>query len=163
MAAFADRPAAQEMLKTPSNRIQIGAFLIPMLSKLVKRNLVFYCAGLLLIWAPANSLSEEAAAVTHTRAVNPDRPGYDEALITRLQRALRHRGYYGGRINGFLDQQTQEAIARFEVDDGVAVRAVLDRSLLVSLGLIRRHKALRSKKAASGAEKLVLKPHAART
>jgi peptidoglycan hydrolase-like protein with peptidoglycan-binding domain len=101
----------------------------------------------MLIWPPVTSLSEEAGTVTYARAGHSDRRvDYNEALVSRLQRALRRRGYYGGRISGFLGQDTQEAIARFQVEAGDAVSAVPDRSLLVSLGLIRRHKPWASSK-----------------
>jgi hypothetical protein len=130
---------------TVINRDELGSIpvgYLPVISKFVKRNIVFYCLGLMLIWSPATSLSEESGTATYGRTGNSNRRlDYDEALVGRLQRTLRRLGYYGGRISGFLDQDTQEAIARFQVDAGDAVSAVPDRSLLVSLGLIRRHKA----------------------
>jgi Putative peptidoglycan binding domain len=124
-----------------------------MFSRVAKRNCISACVGLILITGAATGLSEERGSENQGQVWNSDRPlDYDGALVTRIQRALRRRGYYGGRTNGFLDQETQEAIARFQVDYGGAVKPVLGRALLVSLGLSRRHRTLSRQKKAHRAQ-----------
>ena len=62
-----------------------------------------------------------------------------ESDIRRVQSALRHLGYYAGAVDGFIGQKTQVAIAKFQVDHHLPVRAQITPALLVSLGLERRH------------------------
>ena len=62
-----------------------------------------------------------------------------ETAIRRVQLALRNLGYYAGAVDGFMGQKTQVAIAKFQVDHNLPVRATITHSLLVSLGMERRH------------------------
>jgi hypothetical protein len=55
------------------------------------------------------------------------------AIVRKVQIALRYRGYYAGFADGFLGQDTQIGIQRFQVDHYLRVTPVIDRSLLVSL------------------------------
>jgi peptidoglycan hydrolase-like protein with peptidoglycan-binding domain len=61
-----------------------------------------------------------------------------ESEIRRVQSALRGLGYYSGAVDGFIGQKTQVAIAKFQVDHHLPVRAQITPALLVSLGLERR-------------------------
>jgi peptidoglycan hydrolase-like protein with peptidoglycan-binding domain len=56
-------------------------------------------------------------------------------IVRKVQRALRTRGYYTGRGDGFLGQNTALAIQRFQVDHDQIARPYIDRELLVSLGI----------------------------
>ena len=61
--------------------------------------------------------------------LTPDQVTVDVQL--RLQRA----GYYDGPVDGILGQMTQEAIAAFQADNGLAVTAAIDEPTLATLGL----------------------------
>jgi peptidoglycan hydrolase-like protein with peptidoglycan-binding domain len=65
------------------------------------------------------------------------RPTYspDPAIVRKVQIALRERGYYAGLVDGFLGQNTAIGIQRFQVDHDQIADPVIDRSLLVSLGI----------------------------
>jgi hypothetical protein len=53
----------------------------------------------------------------------------------KVQIALRDRGDYAGFVDGYLGQYTGDGIQRFEVEHCLRVKPVIDRSLLVSLGI----------------------------
>jgi peptidoglycan hydrolase-like protein with peptidoglycan-binding domain len=53
----------------------------------------------------------------------------------RVQLALRQRGYYTGPINGFLGQNTQIAIQKFEICHRCVVAPLVTRWVLVALGI----------------------------
>jgi hypothetical protein len=57
------------------------------------------------------------------------------ATVKKVQIALRDRGYYASSVDGFLGYNTDIAISRFQVDTCQRVKPIIDRSLLVSLGL----------------------------
>lgn len=59
----------------------------------------------------------------------------DPAIVRKVQIVLRNRGYYAGVANGFLGEGTAIGIQRFQVDHCQKVEPVIDRSLLVSLGI----------------------------
>jgi peptidoglycan hydrolase-like protein with peptidoglycan-binding domain len=56
-------------------------------------------------------------------------------VIKQVQIALRQRGYYAGAVDGFMGQQTQTAIQRFQLDHCQRVAPLITRQLLVSLGI----------------------------
>ena len=58
-----------------------------------------------------------------------------DPIVTQVQLALRHRGYYAGPINGFLGQNTQIAIQKFEVCHRCVVAPLVTRWVLVALGI----------------------------
>jgi hypothetical protein len=58
------------------------------------------------------------------------------ATIGKVQIALRNRGYYAGAVDEFIGQGTAIGIQRFQVDHYQRVAPVIDRSLLVSLGIV---------------------------
>jgi hypothetical protein len=59
----------------------------------------------------------------------------NSAIVRKVQIALRDRGYYAGVVDGFLGQDTAFGIQTFQVDQCQRVKPVVDRTLLVSLGL----------------------------
>ncbi len=59
----------------------------------------------------------------------------NSAIVRKVQIALRDRGYYAGFVDGYLGQDTAFGIQRFQVDQCQRVKPVVDRSLLVSLGI----------------------------
>ncbi|HYY28336.1 MAG TPA: peptidoglycan-binding protein [Chthoniobacterales bacterium] len=62
---------------------------------------------------------------------------HDPALVSRVQIALRDRGYYSGNIDGFLGQETANAIELFQVEHCLRAKPVIDRPLLLWLRLRR--------------------------
>jgi len=59
----------------------------------------------------------------------------NDAVVRKVQIALRKQGYYTGITDGFLGQNTAFAIQRFQVDHDQIARPFIDRALLVSLGI----------------------------
>jgi hypothetical protein len=56
--------------------------------------------------------------------------------VRKVQIALRDRGYYAGAVDGYLGEQTGFGIQRFQVDQCQRVKPIIDRPLLVSLGIV---------------------------
>jgi peptidoglycan hydrolase-like protein with peptidoglycan-binding domain len=59
----------------------------------------------------------------------------DARVVRQVQAALRQRGYYAGALTGFMGQETQIAVQRFQIDHGARVWPLIDRRLLVGLGI----------------------------
>jgi hypothetical protein len=57
------------------------------------------------------------------------------ATVRQVQIALRNRGYYAGVVDGFLGEDTAIGIRRLQIDRGERVKPIIDRQLLVSLGI----------------------------
>jgi peptidoglycan hydrolase-like protein with peptidoglycan-binding domain len=56
--------------------------------------------------------------------------------VRKVQVALRDRGDYAGVVDGYLGQNTANGIQRFQVEHcPQRVKPIIDRSLLVSLGI----------------------------
>ena len=62
---------------------------------------------------------------------------HDERQLRKVQIALRHLGYYSGAADGFLGYRTDIAISRFQLERCHPVRPVVDRWLLVNLGIAK--------------------------
>src|SRR5437762_11811483 len=58
-----------------------------------------------------------------------------DQVIVDVQSQLQRDGYYDGPIDGILGPMTQEAIAAFQADNGLAVTAAIDEPTLATLGL----------------------------
>jgi peptidoglycan hydrolase-like protein with peptidoglycan-binding domain len=59
----------------------------------------------------------------------------DAPIVREVQIALRNRGYYADAVDGYVGESTAIGIQRFQVDHCQRVRPVIDRTLLVSLGI----------------------------
>lgn len=57
------------------------------------------------------------------------------ATVRKVQIALRNRGYYAGVVDGFLGDGTATGIQRLQIDRGERVKPIIDRPLLISLGI----------------------------
>jgi peptidoglycan hydrolase-like protein with peptidoglycan-binding domain len=57
-------------------------------------------------------------------------------MVKQVQIALRERGYYAGIVDGYLGQDTGFGIQRFQVDHCLRAKPMVDRLLLVSLGIV---------------------------
>lgn len=60
---------------------------------------------------------------------------FNPAIVRKVQIVLRNRGYYAADLNGYLGQATGNAIQRFQIDHRQKVIPLVDRTLLVSLGI----------------------------
>jgi hypothetical protein len=58
-----------------------------------------------------------------------------DQVIVDVQEQLQRDGYYDGPIDGILGPMTQEAIAAFQADNGLAVTAAIDEPTLATLGI----------------------------
>src|SRR5438128_2923973 len=58
-----------------------------------------------------------------------------DQVIVDVQLQLQRDGYYDGPVDGILGQMTQEAIAAFQADNGLAVTAAIDEPTLATLGI----------------------------
>jgi hypothetical protein len=70
-------------------------------------------------------------------AILPAYHHYDQRQLRQVQISLRRLGYYSGSADGFMGYRTDLAISRFQLDHEHPVRPVVDRWLLVSLGIVR--------------------------
>jgi hypothetical protein len=77
--------------------------------------------------------SEQPVPLVRSQGFYPTSP----AAVRKVQIALRNRGYYAGVIDGFLGDGTTMGIQRLQVDRGERVKPIIDRSLLVSLGIAK--------------------------
>jgi peptidoglycan hydrolase-like protein with peptidoglycan-binding domain len=62
----------------------------------------------------------------------------DTATVRAVQSALRQRHYYHEQVDGFFGQATAVAIERFQMDRDLYVKGVIDRQLLLALGIAER-------------------------
>jgi hypothetical protein len=58
-----------------------------------------------------------------------------DQVIADVQAQLQRDGYYEGPIDGILGPMTQEAIADFQADNGLAVTSTIDEPTLATLGI----------------------------
>ena len=58
-----------------------------------------------------------------------------DQVIVDVQLQLQRAGYYDGPVDGILGPMTQDAIAAFQADNGLAVTAAIDEPTLATLGL----------------------------
>ena len=58
-----------------------------------------------------------------------------DQVIADVQAQLQRDGYYDGPIDGILGPMTQEAIAAFQADNGLAVTSAIDEPTLATLGI----------------------------
>ena len=59
----------------------------------------------------------------------------DSRTVRAVQHALRQCHYYSGDVDGWFGLATGIAIQRFQVDHGVSVKGIIDRPLLLALGI----------------------------
>src|SRR5437667_4556528 len=58
-----------------------------------------------------------------------------DQVIADVQLQLQRDGYYDGPIDGILGPATQDAIAAFQADNGLAVTSAIDEPTLATLGI----------------------------
>ena len=60
---------------------------------------------------------------------------YNASVVARVQERLARAGYYGGRIDGVMGPRTRYAIRAYERRHGLPADGVIDRRLLVTMGI----------------------------
>ena len=58
-----------------------------------------------------------------------------DQVIANVQSQLQRDGYYDGPVDGVLGPMTQQAIADFQADNGLAVTSTIDEPTLATLGI----------------------------
>ena len=94
-------------------------------AQLLRRTVLI--GAVIFLGACSNEPVAPAKPVTSLRA--------NDALVRKVQIALRKQGYYTGITDGFLGQETAFAIQKFQVAHDQIARPFIDRALLVSLGI----------------------------
>ena len=61
--------------------------------------------------------------------------GQSSAQTTQVQQALKAKGYDPGTINGVMGSQTQEALRRFQKENGLPATGTVDAQTAKALGL----------------------------
>lgn len=84
-------------------------------------------------WVPVGtSVRIESEEFPIQRVLKLESMGADVVL---LQRELRRLGYLEGRADGFFNQDTQEALKRFQHSKGLKITGIADRKTLDLLGI----------------------------
>jgi peptidoglycan hydrolase-like protein with peptidoglycan-binding domain len=76
--------------------------------------------------------------------------GMSQEKIKRVEEALQERGHNPGRIDGFVDEQTLNALREFQKLNHLSVTGVLDEQTAEKLGIDREKSAPPPKKEAPG-------------
>lgn len=61
--------------------------------------------------------------------------GVRNSTVAQVQRALKQRGFYSGRVDGIVGVRTRAAASKFRRENGLPSSAQIDRPLLEALGL----------------------------
>jgi peptidoglycan hydrolase-like protein with peptidoglycan-binding domain len=97
------------------------------------RNALLAATALALVTVPMISRGDEKDSKVHMGEQSDRYSYHDHHLVKQIQTALRRLGYYRGPIDGFASQETQVAIAGFQIDHKLPVRLQISRPLLLSL------------------------------
>jgi hypothetical protein len=92
---------------------------------------------ILFVGGARNLYAEQPEYATNSPAVLLSQR---DPVVKRLQIELRRLGYCTGAIDGFMGQDTQNAIELYGVDHGHRTAPVITRWLLTSLGISREKK-----------------------
>jgi hypothetical protein len=102
----------------------------------VKRSNMAEVSRLVVLIGVAFSIaacSEQPVPLVRSQGFYPT----SSANVRKVQIALRNRGYYAGVVDGFLGDDTAIGIRRLQIDRGERVKPIIDRKLLVSLGITK--------------------------
>ena len=66
----------------------------------------------------------------------------DPATVRTAQRALRHRGFYSGPINGLVEEETRKALLDFQQAAGIHATGLVDRATLEALSILEDDRSL---------------------
>jgi peptidoglycan hydrolase-like protein with peptidoglycan-binding domain len=57
------------------------------------------------------------------------------AMVTRVQKALKNRGFDPGAVSGVFDVATESAVKQFQSKHGLAANGIVDQRTWAALGL----------------------------
>lgn len=84
-------------------------------------------------WVPIGTpVRIEGRVIPMERVLKYETTGTD---VVQLQVKLKKLGYLEGRADGFFNRDTEEAVKRYQHDQGVKVNGIVDRKILDLLGL----------------------------
>lgn len=84
-------------------------------------------------WVPVGTpVRIEGRVISMQRVLKYETTGTD---VVQLQVKLKKLGYLEGRADGFFNRDTEEAVKRYQHDQGVKVNGIVDRKMLDLLGL----------------------------
>jgi peptidoglycan hydrolase-like protein with peptidoglycan-binding domain len=95
-----------------------------------------------LLFAPLTALAAGAFTSLHPEEAHPDPVGQPSpdpyaGFISRVQEALRARGFDAGPVNGDFGEKTQAALAQFQLSVPIPASGQLDDQTLAELGVTR--------------------------
>jgi hypothetical protein len=99
--------------------------------------------ALLLICGPANAVTATKAHSKHSRKTHARRGAWkrrgqqhiDEQRTREIQAALIREKYMEGEPSGEWDQQTKNALTKYQADHGWQIKSLPDSRALIALGL----------------------------
>jgi peptidoglycan hydrolase-like protein with peptidoglycan-binding domain len=84
-------------------------------------------------YVPSEPPVYEAQPVPRVRHETP--PPQVIAKVAQVQENLRKAGYYKGTVDGLMGPATKSAIRSYQVEKGLPVTGLIDKELLLDLGL----------------------------
>lgn len=119
---------------------------------MVKNKLGFstlLCSGLLALsacgmWSDRGSGRSGESSARASAASGPAASGQSREQITQVQQALIIKGYDPGTTDGVMGTQTQEALSKFQKDNGLKVTGTVDAQTAKALGVSASGKATTS-------------------
>jgi peptidoglycan hydrolase-like protein with peptidoglycan-binding domain len=84
-------------------------------------------------WVPVGTpVRIEGKIIPMQRTLKYEATGTD---VVQLQVKLKKLGYLEGRADGFFNRDTEEAVKRYQHDQGLKANGIVDRKILELLGL----------------------------
>lgn len=119
---------------------------------MVKNRLVFstlLCSGLLALsacgmWSDRGSGRSGESSARGSAASGQAARGQSREQITQVQQALIIKGYDPGTTDGLMGTQTQEALRKFQKENGLKVTGTVDAQTAKALGVSASGKATTS-------------------
>jgi len=93
-------------------------------------------AGLPVDGAPSQALLEHMRSPqtrVHAKGLQVRQSDVPQDVVVRAQQLLKSRGYYKGRMDGYVEPEAREAARRFQADAGAPQTGELDEALLDQL------------------------------
>jgi peptidoglycan hydrolase-like protein with peptidoglycan-binding domain len=125
---------------------------------MVKNKLVFLtllCSGLLALsscgmWSDRGSGRSGERSARGSAASGQAASGQSREQITEVQQALIIKGYDPGTTDGLMGTQTQEALRKFQKENGLKVTGTVDAQTAKALGVSASEKATSPARGSSG-------------
>ena len=127
---------------------------------MVKNKVVFstlLCSGLLALsacgmWSDRGSGRSGESSARGSAGSGQAASGQSRAQITQVQQALKAKGYDPGTTDGVMGTQTQEALRKFQKENGLKVTGTVDAQTAKALGVSASGSAATSPSGGSGSK-----------